>query len=561
MPTPDSADSGSVQAIRRRIAANRRAALTVVVSGCLTLPLLVPIVCAWFGVERTLPAWPQLVFASIVQFGLGARLYRAAYEQLRDVLRGVSNGVSQTHAGNADLLVVLGISAAWGLSAYQMWAHPGETRHADFAVPAGVITPVVPGKWLETGAKRQTNAAVRALNALRPERARVRIEGVEREVAIVDIQVGMIVVVQPGERVPVDGVLLEGETEIDASLIAGKSAPVAKHAGDLITAGALNGAGLLSIETCAVGAETMLARIVRQVESVQMEKAPIPRQAERVSSVFVPVILGVALATLLGWLWYGAGAETAILNAVAVLVIACPCALSLAVPSAIRVGTGIAARHGVVFKNVRSLENAHRIGVVAFDKTAASAFALNPPDGIAADEAIEEAVEALRDMDVDSVMLPGKNQGSATTAASAHDIDASHARGLPDDEARIVAQLKSGGHVVAIVSDGVSTGSALRAADIDIAIASGADIAMDAADITLLPGDPMRVVAAIDVSQRIYRKIGQNLRWVFVYHLIGLPLAALGWLNPMAAGAAMVFCGISVISNALLLRRWHPRLS
>jgi len=269
----------------------------------------------------------------------------------------------------------------------------------------------------------------------------------------------------------------------------------------------------------------------------------------------------MALATLLGWLWYGAGAETAILNAVAVLVIACPCALSLAAPSAIIVGTGIAARHGVVFKNIRALEIAHRIGAVAFDKTAALAFALNQPDGVATDEPIEEAVEALRDMGVDSVMLTGKKQGGATTAASAPDIDESHARGLPDDEARIVAQLKSGGRVIAMVSNGIGAASALCAADIGIAIASGADIAMDAADITLMPGDSMRVVAAIDVSRRIYRKIGQNLRWVFVYHLIGIPLAALGWLNPMVAGAAMAFCGISVISNALLLRRWQPRLS
>jgi Cu+-exporting ATPase len=561
MSTSDSADSDSVQSIRRRIAANRRAALTVVASGCLTLPLLVPIVCAWFGVERTLPAWPQLILASIVQFGLGARFYRAAYEELRDVLRGVLPGVLSTRTRDADLLMTLGTSAVWGLSVYQMWAHPGETGHADFAVPAVIVTLALLGKWLETRAKRQTTAAVRALNALRPERARVCIEGVEREVAIGEIQIGMIVVVRPGERIPVDGVLLEGETEIDASLIAGESVPVAKHPGDLITAGALNGAGLLSIETRAIGAETTLARIVRQVESVQAEKAPLQCQVERVSTVFVPVILGIALATLLGWLWYGADAETAILNAVAVLVIACPCALSRAAPSAIMVGTGIAARHGVLFKNVRALEIVHRIDVVAFDKRAALAFALNQPDGVATAEAIEAAVEVLRDMGVDSVMLSGTNKDSATIAASAPDIDASHAQAVPEDEARSVAQLKSGGRVVAMVSDGIGAASAPAAADIGIAIAGGADIAMDAADITLMRSDAMQVVAAVDVSRRTYRKIGQNLRWAFVYHLIGIPLAALGWLNPMAAGAAMAFCGISVICNALLLRRWQPRLS
>jgi len=564
MPTPDSADSDSIQSIRRRIAANRRAALTVVASGCLTLPLLVPIMCAWLGVERTLPAWPQLMLASIVQFGLGARFYRAAYEPLRDVLRRASRGVPGVLAartGDTDLLVTLGTSAVWGLGVYQMWAHPGETGHADFAVPAVVITLVLLGKWLETRAERKTTAAVRALNALRPERARVHIEGIEREVALSEIQIGMIVVVRPGERVPVDGVLLEGETEIDASLIAGESVPMAKHPGDLVTAGALSGAGLLLIETRAIGAETILARIVRQVESVQAEQAPIPRLVERVSTVFVPVILGIALATLLGWLGYGAGAETAILNAVAVLVIACPCALSRAAPSAIKVGAGIAARHGVLFKNARALETAHRIGVVAFDKTAALAFALNQPDGVATVETIEAAVEALRDIGVDSVMLTGTNEASATIMASAPDIDESHVQGVSDDEACSLAQLKSGGRVVATVSDSIGVASTPSAADIGIAIASGAAIAMDAADITLMRSDPMRVVAAIDVSQRTYRKIGQNLRWTFAYHLIGIPLAAFGWLNPMVAGAAMACCGIGVISNALLLRRWQPRLS
>ena len=571
--TPDSADSDSIQSSRRRIAANRRAALTVVASGCLTLPLLVPIMCAWLGVERTLPAWPQLILASIVQFGFGARFYRAAYEPLRDVLRRASRGmpgasrrVLANCTGDTDLLVTLGTSAVWGLGVYQMWAHPGETGHADFAVPAVVITLVLLGKWLETRAERKTTAAVRALNALHPERARVRIEGIEREVALGEIQIGMIVVVRPGERVPVDGVLLEGETEIDASLIAGESVPVAKHPGDPVTAGALNGAGLLLIETRAIGAETTLARIVRQVESVQAEQAPIPRSVERVNTVFVPAILGIALATLLGWLGYGAGAETAILNAVAVLVIACPGALRRAAPSAIKVGTGIAARHGVLFKNARALETAHRIGVVAFDKTAALAFALNQPDGVATVETIEAAVEALRDIGVDSVMLTGINEASATIAASAPDIDESHAQGVSEDGARSVALLKSGGRVVATVSDGIgvaaSAASAPCAADIGIAIANGgAAIAMDAADITLMRSDPMRVVAAIDVAQRTYRKIGQNVRWAFAYHLIGIPLAAFGWLNPMVAGAAMACCGIGVISNALLLRRWQPRLS
>jgi len=214
-----------------------------------------------------------------------------------------------------------------------------------------------------------------------------------------------------------------------------------------------------------------------------------------------------------------------------------------------------------LFKNARALETAHRIGVVAFDKTAALAFALNQPDGVATVETIEAAVEALRDIGVDSVMLTGTNEASATIMASAPDIDESHVQGVSDDEACSLAQLKSGGRVVATVSDSIGVASTPSAADIGIAIASGAAIAMDAADITLMRSDPMRVVAAIDVSQRTYRKIGQNLRWTFAYHLIGIPLAAFGWLNPMVAGAAMACCGIGVISNALLLRRWQPRLS
>ncbi|MBW9106971.1 MULTISPECIES: heavy metal translocating P-type ATPase [Paraburkholderia] len=664
---PAAATASAPSAAERKRNATRRELAAVLLCALLTLPLIVPMTAEWFGAHAMLPAWLQFGLASVVQFVFGARFYRAAYRAVR------------ARAGNMDLLVALGTSAAYGISVYQLASHPNDTMHLYFEASAVVITLVRFGKWLEARAKRQTTDAIRALQALRPDRARIRAGAGEREVPLAQVQLGTVVVVRPGERVPVDGAVLEGRTHIDESLITGESLPVAKQVGDAVTAGSINGEGAIAVTTTAIGAETTLARIIRLVESAQAEKAPIQRLVDRVSETFVPAILAIAALTLIGWLLAGAGGETAILNAVAVLVIACPCALGLATPAAIMAGTGVAARHGVLIKDAEALETAHRVTIVAFDKTGTltvgqpSMTAFEPVGDMNRDEALalaaavqrqsdhplaravvnayeaagkarsltasaaravagrgveaqvegrtlalgstrwlEElgielspqiaarareleaagntvswlmqrnastpaalalmafgdtakpsaraAVARLSAMGVKSVLVTGDNRGSAASVARALGIDEYHAQVLPEDKARVIRDLKiSSAGIVAMAGDGINDAPALAAADIGIAMATGTDVAMHAAGITLMRGDPALVADAIDISRKTWRKIQQNLFWAFVYNLVGIPLAAFGLLNPMLAGAAMAFSSVSVVTNALLLRTWKAK--
>jgi Cu+-exporting ATPase len=642
------------------LAASRNDWWPVAVSGALSFPLVLPMLGMLFGADWSLPGWLQMAFATPVQFWLGARFYRSGWKAVL------------ARAGNMDLLVALGTSAGYGLSVYLLYAHRGHEPHLYFEASAVVITLVLLGKWLETRAKRQTTEAIRALQALRPETARVRRDGQEQELPIGRVRLGDLVVVRPGERMPVDGVVVEGASEVDESLITGESLPVAKQVGDAVTGGSVNAEGLLLVKTQAVGAETTLARIVRLVESAQAKKAPIQRLVDQVSEVFVPVVLVIALVTLLGWGLTTGNWETAILNAVAVLVIACPCALGLATPTAIMAGTGVAARHGILIKDAEALEIAHRIQVVAFDKTgtltegrpelvaaqaatgdraallaasaaiqagsehplaravlgAAQREGVAPPaatevravagrgmaavvggrelrlgsgrwmrelgvgtEALADDAAQLEqagrtvswvadvggerpvllgllafgdtikptarlAVEKLRQQGLRSVLVTGDNRGSAQAVSAAIGLDDIRAEVLPEDKARIVGELQAGGQVVAMVGDGINDAPALAAADVGIAMSTGTDVAMHAAGITLMRGNPALVADAIDISRRTYRKIRQNLFWAFVYNVVGVPLAAFGLLNPMIAGAAMAFSSVSVVTNALMLRRW-----
>ncbi|WP_285426215.1 cation-translocating P-type ATPase [Pseudomonas sp. efr-133-TYG-103a] len=324
----------------------------------LALPLVLPMLVQSLGVHWMLPPWIQFLLATPVQFFLGARFYVAAYKAVRAA------------AGNMDLLVALGTSAGYGLSLYQWWAAtPGSMPHLYFEASAVVIALVLLGKYLESSAKRQTASAIRALEALRPERAIQVIDGQEREVAISALKVGDQVLVKPGERFPVDGEVIEGQSHADEALISGESLPIAKQPGDKVTGGAINGEGRLLVQTRALGAETALARIIRLVEDAQSAKAPIQKLVDKVSQVFVPVVLLIAAITLIGWLLAGASLEAALINAVAVLVIACPCALGLATPTAIMAGTGVAARYGILIKDAEALERAHSVTAVVFDKT------------------------------------------------------------------------------------------------------------------------------------------------------------------------------------------------
>lgn len=637
-----------------------RWALTLAI--VLALPLVLPMLLAPFGIHWMLPAWAQFVLATPVQFVLGARFYVAAWKAVK------------AGAGNMDLLVALGTSAGYGLSLYE-WAiaEPGSMPHLYFEASAVVIALVLLGKYLESRAKRQTASAIRALEALRPERALRMVDGQEQDVAISDLRLNDLVLVKPGERFPVDGEVVEGQSHADEALISGESLPVPKQPGDKVTGGAINGEGRLIIKTMALGTETVLARIIRLVEDAQSAKAPIQKLVDKVSQVFVPVVLLIALATLLGWWLYGAPIETALINAVAVLVIACPCALGLATPTAIMAGTGVAARHGILIKDAEALERAHEVSAVVFDKTgtltsgtpqiahfsaldgdearllqaagalqrgsehplakavldACAARNLEVPDvtdsqsltgrGIAGTlegrrlalgnrRLLEEtglnpgslaasasawetegrtlswlieqspqpqvlglfafgdtlkpgaqsAIAQLNARHISSHLLTGDNRGSAKVVAEALGISDVHAEVLPADKAATVAELKKTG-VVAMVGDGINDAPALAAADIGIAMGGGTDVAMHAAGITLMRGDPRLVPAALEISRKTYAKIRQNLFWAFIYNVIGIPLAAFGFLNPVLAGAAMAFSSVSVVSNALLLKFWKPR--
>ena len=345
-------EDGTAAARRPAAGADAR---PVVAALALALPLALPMVGLLWGAHWMLPGWLQWLLATPVQFVLGARFYKAGWKALR------------AGSGNMDLLVALGTSAAYGLSVYLLLTGG---MHLYFEASAVVIALVLLGKWLEARSKRQTTAAIRALQALRPESARVRREdGSEQELPLAQVRSGDLVVVRPGERIAVDGEIVEGASQVDESLITGESLPVAKQPGDRVTGGAVNAEGRLLVRATTVGAESTLARIVRLVESAQAAKAPIQRLVDRVSAVFVPVVLALALLTLLGWGAATQDWERAILNAVAVLVIACPCALGLATPAALMAGTGVAARHGILIKDAEALEVAHALAVVAFDKT------------------------------------------------------------------------------------------------------------------------------------------------------------------------------------------------
>ena len=692
------------------------AGLAPVLAGALlSAPLALPMVGDLAGQHWMLPAWLQFVLATPVQFVLGARFYKAGWYALK------------AFTGNMDLLVAIGTTAGWALSVW-LWltAPDGAMVHLYFEGSAVVITLVLLGKWLEARAKRQTTSAIRALHALQPDTAHWIGRDGEVDVPVADVLVGDRLVVKPGERFPVDGTLLEGQTQVDESMLTGEPLPVHKDAGAKLTGGSINGEGRVVLQVTAVGVDTVLSHITCLVEDAQAAKAPIQRMVDRVSAVFVPVVLALALITVLVWWLTGHPFETAVIHAVAVLVIACPCALGLATPAAIMAGTGVAAKYGILIKDAQALEMAHKVDVVAFDKTgtltmgqprltallvaqatpaldadevlavAASlqsgsehplaravmaaanekGLRISAPDALQAvpgkgsigalaqqhycigslrwmqelgaplqgalqvqakelqdqgatvsaiarradntagnatyvllalmafadapKPGAKEALAALRARGIKTVMVSGDNRGAAEAMArrlGLHPEDGEvMAEVLPGDKAAWMVELqqdhgvdrrrglrtkeapvanltpvltpqlranphmgKRHTHVVAMVGDGVNDAPALAAADVGIAMGTGTDVAMHAAGITLMRGDVSLVVAALDISDRTVAKIRQNLFWAFAYNVAGIPLAALGYLNPVLAGAAMALSSVSVMTNALLLKRWRPK--
>jgi Cu+-exporting ATPase len=676
----------------------RREALPVVAAMLLSAPLVLPMLLeplaalvtgaalphgAWMP-----PAWLQWLLATPVQFWLGARFYRAGWAALRQ------------RSGNMDQLVALGTTAAYGLSLFLWLTHSGgqgsSGPHLYFEASAVVITLVLLGKWLEARAKRQTGAALRALQQLRPATAHLLRGGQEFDVPVTLLQAGDQVRVRPGERLPVDGEVLEGHSELDNSLLTGESLPVACGPGQQVHTGAVNGDGVLVLRARAIAGETLLAQIVRLVESAQAAKAPVQQLVDRVAAVFVPAVLAVALLTLLGW-GLGTGSwDRALLNAVSVLVIACPCALGLATPAALMAGTGAAARQGILIRDAAALELAPRLEVIAFDKTgtltlgrprlariqpladhdpatllewtaalqagsehplaravreaaqgssaapasgaavpgsqlravpgrgvagtvggrdlllgssrwmaelgadpatsagevaARAAAAADPGHSISwlaqaqagadapprllaclafADSVKPDAAKALatlRRQGLRLVLVSGDHAAAAHAVAGPLGIDEVHAGVLPADKAATIAALRQAAdgrqRRVGMVGDGINDAPALAAADVGIAMAGahgGTDVALHAAGITLMRGEVAQVAQALEIARLTRRKIRQNLFWAFAYNTLGIPLAALGGLSPVWAGAAMAASSVCVVGNALLLRRWRGEL-
>ena len=659
----------------------------VVLSFALSAPLFLPMFFMPFGNHWSLSGWWQLALATPVQFILGWRFYVAGYKSL------------MAGAGNMDLLVALGTSAAYGLSLYILLT----SNHAHelyFEGSAVIICMVLLGKWLEARAKQQTSEAIRALQKLWPEHAKVLNADVElqgnagisadqyRDLPLEQVLPGDKVFILPGERIPVDGVIILGSSHVDESLLTGESKPVKKSLESKVIGGALNGEGVLVVMAQAVGVESVLSQIIHLVEEAQTQKAPIQKLVDQVSAIFVPTVIVLALLTGLGNWLYLDSVSTAILRAVSVLVIACPCALGLATPAAIMAGTGIAARFGILIKDPQVLELAHKLNIVAFDKTGtltigkprmlallaldtsladadqilatvdglqlgsehplAKALLVSskekgiapittsfskglpgigiegiPSSGPFAGQTLrlqsvasleaspqyamvlqkaqayfeqgqtvsvlmnsgsesngapspiaviafgdelkvnaKSAVDALHTLHIRTVMLSGDNVSAATRVGKIIGIDEVFAQIMPSDKAQMIHQLQNPPaaqkQYVAMIGDGVNDAPALAMADVGMAMSTGTDVAMQAAGITLMRGDPTLVADSIDISKKTWNKIAQNLFWAFAFNTIGIPMAALGYLSPMLAGSAMALSSFCVLSNALLLKRWRP---
>ena len=627
----------------------------------LTTPLVAQMGAHFTGAGFHLTPWTEFALALPVQLIAGARFYVGAWKVLR------------AGSGNMDVLVVMGTTAAFGYSLYLLLTlGNGVAGQLYFEASAVIITLVLLGKVLEARAKRGTTAAIRALMDLRPATARVKRGDDVIEIPVDQVKEDDIVLIRPGEKVPVDGIIEDGASELDEALLTGESLPVARQLGDPVTGGSINGTGLLTVCATRVGEDSTLARIIRLVENAQSGKAPVQRLVDRVAAVFVPIVIGIATVTFAGWLVTGGTFEQGLIAAVSVLVIACPCALGLATPTAIVTGTGAAARAGILIKDVEALERAHRVDTVIFDKTgtlteghpavvdftvvagderdvlslAASAqrgsehplakafvilaetrgvdigtvsnFKSVTGQGVTGDydgrtillgnrafletnhvatvswidkagqwereahtvvwmavdgilmalfaladpvrEDAKTAVSVLHRLDIDVHLLSGDAPAVVNAVAATVQIDRAQGGVRPEDKAAAVTQLRQQNHVVAMIGDGINDAPALAEADVGVAMGTGTDVAMETAAITLMRPDPRLVAGAFGISRATWRKIKQNLFWAFIYNVIGIPLAAFGYLSPAVAGAAMAASSVSVVTNALLLRRWRPVL-
>ncbi len=620
-----------------------------IISALLSLPLL-------FSMFFHLNPFIQLVFASIVQFYPGLQFYKGAFLSIKD------------KSANMDVLVAMGTTAAYTLSVFNVF----RGGHLYFETSAILITLILLGKYFETLAKSKTSSAIKKLMKLKPTKSKVLKENKEIEVDIDEVKVGDIVVVRPGEKIPLDGVVKEGESYVDESMITGESLPVSKKVGDEVIGATLNQTGFLKIEVTKTGKDTFLSQVIKIVEEAQASKAPIQRFADVVAGYFVPAVLVVGVITFLVWYFVldPGNLSKAVLNFTSVLVIACPCALGLATPTSIMVGTGKGAELGILFKGGDHLEIFHKTNAMVFDKTgtltkgefqvtdvickngidekyllkitaSAEKMSEHPLGRAIVNKAIEEGIDliepnhfsvqkglgivseidgkkvlvgnekllkikgitipedlktqkhnldeqgkttffvvenndllglisvsdtlkdyaketvnALKKMNISVYMLTGDNKVTAQAIAFNLGIENVFAEVLPDKKASKIKELKAKGMVVSMVGDGINDAPALASADIGIAIGSGTDVAVETADVILIKDDLRKIVGALKLSKATMRNIKQNLFWALIYNITGIPIAAIGYLTPIIAGAAMAFSSVSVVTNALRLKRW-----
>ncbi len=620
-----------------------------IICSLFALPLLVQMVVNPFNRGFEMAGWLQWTLGTIVQFGLGIPFYRSAWQGLK------------AKTTNMDSLVVLGTSAAYF---YSFIVLAFDLEHPLYFDAAAILLVMISlGKLLEAMSSGRASAAIEKLLHLQPQTARVEREGEQVEIPLAQVRVGNTLFVRPGDTVPVDGEVIDGESDIDESMLTGESISVMKRSGDRLFGGTRNGQGALRLRATAVGAGTALAGIVSLVEQAQKSKAPIQRLADKISSYFVPIVIAIALATWVLWWLIGGVFSTALVNAVAVLVVACPCALGLAVPTVMMVASGLGAEMGILIKDASALEISKRLDTVILDKTGTltegkpSVSAVIPAEGKSEEELLaialtielnsehplaraivarakernispkkgrgfkatagrgaemkiegadihlaairffegmlpEEverlelrgntviavwsdagpigfigiadrvrdssarAVSQLKELGLNPVMITGDNRETAAAVAQQVGIDQFLAEVLPKDKAAKVEEFKAHGKFVGMVGDGINDAPALAAAHVGFAIGAGSDIAIEAADITLLRSEVTSVADAVRLARATFRKMRQNLFFAFVYNCVGIPIAAAGLLNPVIAGTAMAASSISVILNALTLRRF-----